>query len=397
MKTTKHFMVLFFTVLGMAILVTSCKKDDDEKLAEPLLLDCNSFKNSYAEKITRLENRGEGIDYIIDCVISVELDLIIDPGVTIAFTNGSGMVIQQTGSINVRGTSDKPVTFTGMDKVKGSWKGILSYSDDVKNRLEHAIIEYAGGGAFNSNGDLGSLILWADAYFRIEHTTIRNGESYGINCNYSRYNIQISNTTVTNCGMPFNTADPNIISKISSVNFTGNSVDAIKIGKTAGPSLAGTHVWSDLGVPYRISNGLWVKDASLTIEPGVVVEFENGTGIRVGDTDQSTLIAIGTPTNPIIFTGVTKAAGAWGKIDFHFTKSPLNEISHAIIEYGGNPGSYGVVYMWAKPVVKITHVSFNNIGSCAIYAAPNTSNPNENLTHSNNTINNVAGGYLCGD
>jgi hypothetical protein len=378
-------------------LFISCSDENNEPEPEPVLLDCNSFTASFPDKITRLEDRGIPVDYIIDCTISVDIDLTIDPGVTIAFTNGSGMVIKETGSLNASGTSDKPVIFTGEDEVKGSWKGIISYSDDVKNRLEHAIIEYAGGGAFNSNGDLGSLILWADAYFRIEHTTIQKGASFGINCNYSRYNIEIANTTITDCEMPVNTADPNILSKISTANFTGNVIDAIKIGKPGGAALDGNHTWSDLGVPYRMSNRLWVKDASLTLEPGVVMEFENGTGIRVGDTDQSTLIAVGTPTNPITFTGVTKVAGAWEKIDFHFTKSPLNEISHAIIEYGGNPGSDGVVYMWAKPVVKVTNVSFSDIGSCALYAAPYTSNPNENLTYENNTLNNVTGGYLCGD
>ena len=397
MKSTIRLSISLLALFSILNIFVSCNEDNNDPEPEPLVLDCNSFKSTFPGKITRLEDRGLPVDYIIDCTISVEIDLTIDPGVTIAFTNGSGMVVQETGSLNASGTSNEPVTFTGEDKVKGSWKGILSYSDDVKNRLEHTIIEYAGGGAFNSNGDLGSLILWADAYFRIEHTTIRNGASFGINCNYSRYNIQITNTTITDCEMPVNTADPNILSKISTANFTGNAVDAIKIGKPGGPALDGNHVWSDLGVPYRMSNRLWVKDARLTLEPGVVMEFENGTGIRVGDTDQSTLIAVGTPANPITFTGVTKVAGAWEKIDFHFTKSPLNEISHAIIEYGGNPGSDGVVYMWAKPVVKITNVAFSNIGSCALYAAPSSSSPNDNLTHSNNTVNNVAGGYLCGD
>jgi hypothetical protein len=344
-----------------------------------------------------LEDRGLPIDYIINCAISVEIDLTIDPGVTIAFTNGAGMWIRENGSLNASGTTDKPITFTGENKVKGFWKGIISYSTDVKNRLEHAIIEYAGGGAFNSNGDLGSLILWADARFTIENSTIKSSAAYGLNCNYSRTIVSIQNLTVTDCEMPINTADPNLISGIQSGSFTGNTIDAIKIGKPGGPALSGTHVWTALDVPYRISRSLIVKDSRLTIQPGVTIEFENTTGIKVGDSDESTLIAVGTPTNPITFTGVNKVAGAWEKIDFHFTKSSLNEISHAIIEYGGNPGSDGVVYMWAKPVLKITNVAFSNIGSCALYAAPGSSNPNDNLTHSNNTVNNVAGGYLCGN
>lgn len=397
MKSKIRLSIILIAALSYLTVFVSCNEEDNEPEPEPLVLDCNSFTNSSPDKITQLEDRGIAIDYIIDCNISVDIDLTIDTGVTIAFTNGSGMWIRENGSLTAVGSPDKPIVFTGTDKAKGSWKGIISYSTDVKNRLDYVTIEYAGGGSFNSNGDLGALILWADARFTIENTTIKSSAAYGLNCNYSRTHVSIQNLTVTDCEIPINTADPNLISGIQSGSFTGNAVDAIKIGKPGGAALDGNHVWSDLGVPYRMSNRLWVKDARLTLEPGVVMEFENGTGIRVGDTDQSTLIAVGTPTNPITFTGVTKVAGAWEKIDFHFTKSPLNEISHALIEYGGNPGSDGVVYMWAKPVVKITNVAFSEIGSCALFAAPSSSNPNENLTYENNTLNNVSGGYLCGD
>jgi hypothetical protein len=395
MKPTIRLSIILFTALSYLTVFVSCKEEDNEP--EPLVLDCNSFSNSNPSKITKLEDRGIAIDYIIDCTITVDIDLTIDPGVTIAFTNGAGMWIREEGSLNATGTPDKPIVFTGTDKVKGSWKGIISYSTDVKNKLDNVTIEYAGGEAFNSNGDLGALILWADARFIIENTTITSSAAFGLNCNYAGYTVSIKNLTVTDCEMPVNTADPNLISGIQSGSFTGNAVDAIKIGKSGGAALSGTHAWTPLDVPYRISRSLWVKDSRLTIQPGVTIEFENGTGILVGDSDESSLIAVGTPANPITFTGVTKVAGAWKNIDFHFTKSPLNEISHAIIEYGGNPGSGGAVYMWAKSVVKVTNVTFNEIGSCALYAAPSSSNPNENLTESNNTINNVAGGYLCGD
>lgn len=398
MKTTKLFLIAF---LGLALGITSCNKDDDntqEPDVEPITLDCNSFKSNNPNAITLLENRGNGVDYIITCKISVEVDLIIEPGVNIEFTTGAGMEITTTGSVNAVGSSSDRITFSGVSKVKGSWLGILNRSNDVKNRFEHCLIDYAGGGSFNSNGDLGSFILWADSYIRIENTTISNGAAYGINARYSVYNIEINNCTITGCDMPFY-GDANVAHKISGGSFTGNTTDAIRLWGDAGSrKIATTQTWTDLGVPYRIqtSSTLLVRDGSLTIEPGVTVEFENGARMEIGSTDESTLIAVGTPSNPITFTGVTKAAGAWEHIDFHFTKSPLNEISHAVIEYGGNPGSGGVIYMWADPVVKVTNVEFRNIGTCAIYAAPSSSNPNANLNESSNTSINLAGGYLCG-
>jgi hypothetical protein len=392
-KATKISLILFIS--GLTLMVSCEKENDDNQSLEPILLGCEVFNNNSSERITRLEDRGLDVDYIINCVMSVEIDLTIDPGVTIAFTNGAGLSISENGSVRAVGTSEKPIVFTGEDKVKGSWRGIISYSNDVKNRFEHCVVEYAGGGAFNSNNDLGSIILWANTYFRIQNTTIRDGAAYGINVNYTNNNVDFKDITISGHQIPFFTSDANIVSRISSVNFTGNTTDVIKVDNPIGRSVTSSHTWKDLGVPYRIGSIMRVSGGTLTIEPGVVVEFENGAGIRIGDSDESTFRAIGTQTNPIIFTGVNKVSGAWRNIDFHFTKSPLNEISYAVIEYAGNPDSGGAVYMWARPVVKVTNVTFKNIGTCGIYAAPDLSGALENLSASNNTFENVAGGNTC--
>jgi hypothetical protein len=390
---TSNFVI---TMLSIALFsFSSCEKlNEEDPDLQPILLECNAF-SSGAGGITLLENHRDGVDYIIDCIIPVNIDLTIEPGVTIVFTNGSGMVINESGSISAIGTTDGPILFTGEDKVKGSWNGIISYSNDVKNRFEFATIEYAGGGSFNSNGDLGSLILWADTYFRLENVTIAKGAAYGINCSYNDYNVEIINCTITECEMPFY-GNARIASKISGGNFTGNKTDAIGLFGDAGSRTINTaHTWENLGVPYRISGVLVVFRGTLVIKPGVVIEFENGSGISVGSDDTSTLIAVGTSAAPITFTGVSKVAGAWRNIEFNFTRSPLNEISYATIEYAGNAGSEGAIYMWAKPVVKVTNVAFKNIGSCAIYDSSYEWDPNPYLVESDNTIENVGGSYMC--
>jgi len=395
MKNTNHFVLLCSAfLLGFA----SCKKENNTN-AEPITLDCNSFKSNNANKITRLEDRGKGVDYIISCKAAVEIDLTIDPGVTIEFATGAGLEIATTGSVQAIGTVDDKIIFTGQSKTAGAWAGLLLRSSSVRNVFTHTLIDYAGGGSFNSNGDLGSFILWSNAYLRLNNSTISNSAEYGINANYSDYNVELNNCTINGCKMPFY-GDANIAHRISGGNFTGNTTNAIRLRSDAGNrKISTSQTWSNLGVPYRIastSDQLQIRGGSLTIQPGVTVEFETGQGIRVGDNDASTLIAVGTSTNPIIFTGVDKMAGAWKNISFHFTKSPLNEIAYATIEYAGNSGSGGAVYMWANPVIKVSNVAFNQIGTCALYAAPNSSNPNTNLNEANNTTTSVAGGYLCG-
>jgi hypothetical protein len=395
MKTTISKFVLL--MLGIALITfSSCEKlnEETEPNLEPILLECKAFSKG-AGALTLLVNRSSGVDYIIDCIIPVDIHLTIEPGVTIAFTSGAGLKINESASISAVGTMDNPIVFTGKDKIKGSWNGIISYSKDVKNRFEFVTIEYAGGGYFNSNGDLGSLILWADTYFRLENVTIKKGAAYGINCSYNDYNVEITNCTITECEMPFY-GNARIASKISGGSFTGNTTDAIRLFGDAGSRTINTaQTWKNLGVPYRISGVLVVSGGTLTINPGVVLEFENGAGIAVGSSDTSTLIAIGTQAQPILFTGVSKVAGAWKNIEFNFTRSPLNQISYAIIEYAGNAGSEGAIYMWAKPVVKVTNVAFKNLGTCAIYDSSYEWDPNPFLVESNNTIENIGGSYKC--
>lgn len=385
---------LFTVVLLVSAVSISCKKKEiDEPSATPIVLDCNAFKSNNANSITLLKDMGDGIDYIIDCIADISVDLVIEPGVTIAFASDAGFRILEEGSLNAQGLTNNKVVFTGVDKVKGSWRGIICHSSDVKNRFENVLIEYAGGNAFNSNNDRGAFILWSQTYARFQNVEILNSATYGINAIYNNSSIEITNCTIAGCDMAM-FLNPNYASKISGGNFTGNSKNAVRLnGGTGVQSISGSQTWSDIGVPYRVKGQIMVN-GSLVISAGVEVEFETAAGLRINE--QGSLVAVGTETNNILFTGVDKLPGAWDRIYFNFTTSPLNEIAFCTIEYAGTPSSGGSIFMWANPVVNVHDVLFRNLAQCALYAAPSTSSPNINLTESNNTTENVAGGYLCG-
>lgn len=388
MKNSKNYFL--FAFLGLALATSSCEKEEVIEDLEPLTLECNAFEQGNPNAITFLEDRGPGVDYIINCIAYVEVDLQIEPGVKIAFTNDAGLQVEFEGSLSAVATESNIIEFTGVDKVKGSWLGILIYSNDVKNKMEHCLIDYAGGGAFNSNGDLGNLILWANSYMRLANTTISNGASNGIFAKYPNINFAMEYCTITTCQQPFY-GDAVLAKNFTAGSYLGNTINSLFLLNIT--TLTGAHVWTDLGVPYRIVshiyNDLYIEDGSLTIEPGVSVEFESGVGIYVGDSDESSLIAVGTASNPILFTGVTKAPGAWGSISFFFTSHPNNEIGYAIIEYAGS--DEGAIYMWAEPVVNVHDVEFRNINTCAMYTDP----INANLAYTNLTISNVTGGLVC--
>ena len=92
--------------------------------------------------------------------------------------------------------------------------------------------------------------------------------------------------------------------------------------------------WSMAGNPYIVTSSLTVAaNATLTIDPGVTVQFADGTGMTV----QGRLLAEGTSNNRIQFT---RAAGASSWTRFDFAASPSeSRITFADIAYPGGSGT----------------------------------------------------------
>ncbi|MFD2432148.1 hypothetical protein ACFSO9_00520 [Mesonia maritima] len=180
MKTIQNkFKILLLLLVGATI--ASCSSDDDTSVeppapAETVLLDCDSFQSNNSDALFVLEDIGEGVDYLIDCVVSVEVDLVIEPGVVVQFTNGAGMKVKEQGSLNAVGTQSKPITFTSASETKGAWKGIITDSEKIKNRFDYVTIEYAGDDGLTSNSEPASLIISSDSYFRLNNVSIKQLE-----------------------------------------------------------------------------------------------------------------------------------------------------------------------------------------------------------------------------
>ena len=398
MKTTSIFKsILVASVLSITL--HSCDKEDDPQgpVAEPLTLECQSLVPD-GETLT-LEDRGSGVDYIINCMAVVAGDLIIKPGVTIQFGETGGINVSQ-GSLQAIGTFDKQILFTGEDKVPGSWGYIVFQTDDVKNKMTYCTVEYAGGFAVSSNNDKGNVVVLHDSRLEMEDCTLRHSAEYGVK--FTSHSTEIPkfiNNTITGCKYPIHIA-PNLVQNISGGDYTGNTIDAILVKTTSNGTNAAvndnnTHEWAKHNVPYHVTKMIKVSGGTLIIQPGAILEFENGMGIEIGDSDASTLIAVGTASEPIIFSGIVKSPGAWLGLEFNFTNSPLNEVAFAKIEYAGSNNDAGI-YMWAKPILNVHDVIFENIAGCGFVAKPSTTSfPNTNLTESNNTFNNVSGGPSC--
>jgi len=336
-----------------------------------------------------LVDRNNDVDYIIDCTYVVNGNLIIEKNVTIEFGTDAGIKVDG-GSIQLKGIEDTPIILTGIDKNKGAWKGIYIESNDVKNEINYAHINYAGGEAFNSNGDKGAVIIWADTKLKMQNTTITNSETYGINARYGGDELELKNNTITNCDAPMYIAAiyPDTI---SGGKYTGNNTDAIIV---TGKFISHNAVWKDLGVPYHIIDRLDVVagGGQLTINPGVTMAFGLDVKFYINEGasgSKPSLIAKGTEDKRITFTAINKVKGGWRGIYFD-SPSPLNEIAFANIEYASNPQQEGAIFTWYQTVLNIHHVNFNHIQRDAIHVKK-FSNDLTTVTESNNNYNDVDG------
>jgi parallel beta-helix repeat protein len=138
-------------------------------------------------------------------------------------------------------------------------------------------------------------------------------------------------------------------------------------------------IWTVLGGPYIVIGDVFVElGITLTIEPGVVVEFKNGTLLMVN----GTLNAQGNETNMITFTSneTHPQSGDWEGIDFNNAHSG-SKISFSRIEYANK----GINIHESSP--EISHNLIRDIEGSGIEAFRSSS-----YIH-NNTITKIVFGF----
>ena len=98
-------------------------------------------------------------------------------------------------------------------------------------------------------------------------------------------------------------------------------------------------VWTSNQGPYHISgNAVVESDATLTIEPGTTVFFDEGARLTVA----GRLIAEGTIHDPIWFTRVPGSSSTWRGIQF-LQSMRSNRIQHAVVAYAvSDDGMVGI-------------------------------------------------------
>ncbi len=287
-----------------------------------------------------------------DVTVGASATLTVEQGVEVRFEQFAGLSV--VGKLVAAGTSGQPITFTGTTGQPGWWDGISlvgSPENPASATFSYVTIEF--GAAW------GNLYV-QDGLANVSHSIIRNSSADGIYGWYGGVAHVSASTFTNNLGYAINFIDGSVNPVLYSLSATGNGFDAVALGAGA---LSGTHTWESAGLPYVIVSTVDVAGgASLTIQPGVEVRFQQNAGLAV----EGRLVAAGSPTEPITFTGTKKQAGWWRGLSI--AGSPDDpaaaSLSYVIIEYGADWGNLYVQDGQAS----VSHSIIRNSSADGIYA-----------------------------
>ncbi|MEM1071126.1 MAG: CARDB domain-containing protein, partial [Planctomycetota bacterium] len=179
-------------------------------------------------------------------------------------------------------------------------------------------------------------------------------------------------------------ADPMYVNLVAE----GNGGDHVQL---AGGSYFAPKTWDFGGLPVHLTGDVFLNDFSavLTITPGTIVKFPNGSGIlsTASAANRGALMADGTPSEPIFFTSIfddsvggdsngdgdatEPMSDLWRGIWLYNASSSLSNVD---IRYGGS-ANFGSLYLENLTVPDVgdeftlTHVSIASSGDYAIEIA----------------------------
>ncbi len=134
-----------------------------------------------------------------------------------------------------------------------------------------------------------------------------------------------------------------------------------------------SQTWTLAGSPYIITGNVEVRGYPtpiITIQAGVVVKFNSGTAINLGNVNYNdqlgAIVANGTAASPVLFTANlgSPTPGYWNYIRTQPYTGP-SSFNYAIFEYGGSSGNGLINVNGGSPA--FTNCTFRNSSNYGIY------------------------------
>jgi hypothetical protein len=306
-----------------------------------------------------------GLPYLIlQTLVAYDSFLIIQPGVQVYAWPGNDALDVQ-GVVLAEGTNIQPITFNPVDPGLG-WSGISVLGlEELRNAaviFDHVLIDKGG----YTGGSCDLYVEYGQA--TVSYSQFENSQGSGVCIDHGATLIMTNTQLNNNQGYAMDVIDAGDQFTLGGLSASGNLYDSIGI---QGGTMTGVHFWTGSGInTYDLHYGYVTiaPTGTLNIDPGVTVLF----GVTRDITVHGTLTAIGTPSDPILFTGETPTPGLWAGLTFEGTPESHAKgiLSYATLEYGGYGGSAMVSIQNAD--VTFTHCILRYCSSDAIRVLPDT-------------------------
>jgi len=316
-----------------------------------------------------------GSPYTVTAGVSVPAGqtLTIHPGVTVKFNQGSGMIV--AGTLKAVGGGTDWITFTTIGAAATEWWPSIWFQHDGSGILNQCRMQYGGGQPdiailCESSSDSSQTISNCEISYAGTGILIRGNSE-----------VTVTGNTITNTEWPIVWQHGgSTITDFADNRFESNTYDAFKLGYTGAfsvPQGKEMTLKNYPGAPPYATIGIDVGgEATLTLEPGIVVKFMGGGPMDpAGILAAGTLIARGMANNPIILTAFTDdsvggdtngdmgntspAPGFWNGVTFKGDPD-TSVMDHCKISYTGS---------WYGSAISSRDYSTPTISNCDIFAA----------------------------
>lgn len=331
-------------------------------------------------------------DYFAMEHVTINARVTFEPGVIVE--SESDVYIHVAGSsasLTAEGTTSQRIVFTGIDKVKGSWRGISISSSSVNNKLDYVDVMYAGSSEIGETKTSVFMKSNTDTKLSITNTNISESDGYALTTDGDDAVLTAfeNNNFSNNEKAPLQIGGENLYALDETSVFSDNGIQAVEIipGRVTHDN-PGTISYSLLPIHFYAECHLM---ATVTFTEGVECLFD--AGLRLWVTNEGAIIAEGTNGNEVIFSGLDEAPGAWKGIELQ-SPSTLNKLDYCQIMYGGSTGGRGAnIYMFGSSNGSYLSLSNSYVGDSQTYgiyrASGSTTLSTSNVTYANNNSGNI--------
>jgi hypothetical protein len=338
--------------------------------------------------------------------------LIIEPGVTVRFANGGGLLVGMVGGgrLYASGSSSEIITFTSQEPQPspGFWRGLV-FGGGTIGGSKVAYAQITGAGQSRDGAILGMAELPVQV-LTIDHVTIDkvgDGAS-GIMALGEKSSISITNSAFVD--VPSGRYPISVFAASFNSIGTGNTYPSGSAIEVMGGTIDTTVAWTNPGLPVAITGDLFIQGAGspvLTVGSGMNLKFGSNVAVQVGKSASGKIAITGTSLARVTLTSLssTPVSGSWAGLQIW--DSGKASISYTDVRYGGtnNGDSRGNVTVEtgaATVQLAIDHSSFNDSLGWGIYVPCAASSQNAaiitvdtNTTYANNVLGTKGPGLTC--